>query len=138
MGYSPWGHKESIQLSNFHFSLSLQKVKLKPERLVNESLHFRKIEMRASTRASAVAVRRKKRRRCWGRQGESESFKACSRGEVPCSAVMSSLDRERRHRGKGVGNAIRIQINCFMQIFHFLSVFPKGKTYNLHNSVINI
>ena len=111
---------------------------MKPERLLNESLHFRKIEIRASTRASAVTVRRKKRRRCWGRQGESESFKAYSRGEVPCNAVKSSLDWERRHRGKGAGNAIRIQINCFMQIFHFLSVFPKGTTYNLHNRVINI
>ena len=35
LGYSPCGHKESIKLKNFHFSLWKVK-KLKPERLVNE------------------------------------------------------------------------------------------------------
>ena len=37
--------------------------------------------MRAWTRASAVILRGSKRRRCWERHEESESFKPCRRGD---------------------------------------------------------
>lgn len=57
-------------------------------------MHFRKIEMRAWTRASAVIVRGSKRRRCWERREESESFKPRCRGEVPSNELVSGQDQE--------------------------------------------